>query len=78
MCAPTQAPPPPKPPLARGGGPAARPVEGCRPPEPAAVWTGHAPNYIRVYAPGTELHNQVLPVKITGLYEDGLLGETVL
>ena len=53
-------------------------MEGCRPPEPAAVWTGHAPNYIRVYAPGTELHNQVLPVRITGLYEDGLLGETVL
>ena len=41
-------------------------------------WTGHAPNSIRVYAPGTELHNQVLPVKIIGLYEDGLLGETVL
>ena len=41
-------------------------------------WTGHAPNSIRVYASGTELHNQVLPVKIIGLYEDGLLGETVL
>ena len=49
-----------------------------RPPEAAVLWTGHAPNSIRVYAPGNELHNQVLPVKITGLYEDGLLGETVL
>ena len=39
------------------------------------LWTGHAPNSIRVYAPGAELHNQVLPVRITGLYEDGLLGE---
>ena len=37
-------------------------------------WTGHAPNSIRVYAPGAGLHNQVLPVRITGLYEDGLLG----
>lgn len=37
-------------------------------------WTGHAPNSIRVYAPGEELHNQVLPVRITGLYEDGVLG----
>ena len=44
----------------------------------APLWTGHAPNSIRVYAPGAELHNLVLPVKITGLYEDGLLGETVL
>ena len=37
-------------------------------------WTGHAPNSIRVYAPGKELHNQVLSVRITGLYEDGVLG----
>ena len=40
----------------------------------APLWTGHAPNSIRVYAPGTNLHNQVLPVKITALYEDGLIG----
>ena len=40
-------------------------------------WTGHAPNSIRVYAPGADLHNQVLPVRITGLYEDGLLGEVI-
>ena len=37
-------------------------------------WTGHAPNSIRVYAPGEDLHNQVLSVRITGLYEDGVLG----
>ena len=43
-----------------------------------ALWTGHAPNSIRVYAPGCELHNQVLPVKITALYEDSLLGEIAL
>jgi threonylcarbamoyladenosine tRNA methylthiotransferase MtaB len=40
----------------------------------APLWTGHAPNSIRVYAPGEGLHNKVLPVRITGLYEDGLLG----
>ena len=37
-------------------------------------WTGHAPNSIRVYAPGEDLHNQVLSVRITGLYEDGVIG----
>lgn len=43
--------------------------------EPAgALWTGHAPNFIRVYADGEALHNQVLPVRITGLYEDGVTG----
>lgn len=36
--------------------------------------TGHAPNSIRVYVPGQALHNQVRPVQITGLYEDGLMG----
>ena len=37
-------------------------------------YTGHAPNYIRVYAAGEELHNQVRHVKITGVYEDGVFG----
>ena len=47
----------------------------CPPlPEPAELWTGHAPNSIRVYAPGEALHNQVLPVRIAGLYEDGVIG----
>ena len=43
----------------------------------APLWTGHAPNSIRVYAPGEAIHNRVLPVRITGLYEDGLIGEIV-
>ena len=38
------------------------------------LWTGHAPNSIRVYAPGDGLHNQVLPVRIEGLHADGLRG----
>ena len=37
-------------------------------------YTGHAPNYVRVYAAGEELHNQIRNVKITGLYEDGVFG----
>ena len=40
-----------------------------------AYFTGHAPNYVQVYAMGTALHNEVRPVRITGLYKDGLLGE---
>ena len=44
---------------------------------PLQLWTGHAPNYIRVYAPGENLHNRVLPVRITQVYEDGLFGEVV-
>ena len=38
------------------------------------LWTGHAPNSIRVYAPGEGLHNRVLPVRVTGLWEDGVIG----
>ena len=45
------------------------PVEG--------FFTGHAPNYVRIYAVGAELHNQLRRVKITGLYRDGVLGEIV-
>ena len=37
-------------------------------------FTGHAPNYVKVYAEGEGLHNQVKNVKITGLYKDGVLG----
>ena len=40
-------------------------------------FTGHAPNYVKVYAQGENLHNAVRSVKITGLYQDGLLGELI-
>lgn len=45
--------------------------------EPAGegLYTGHAPNYIRVYAPGADLHNCLRPVRITGRYGEGVLGE---
>ena len=38
-------------------------------------YTGHAPNYMKVYVKETGLHNQILPVKITGRFRDGLIGE---
>ena len=38
------------------------------------LFTGHAPNYVKVYVPGEGLHNQVRRVRITGLCKDGLTG----
>ncbi|MBQ7230617.1 MAG: tRNA (N(6)-L-threonylcarbamoyladenosine(37)-C(2))-methylthiotransferase MtaB [Oscillospiraceae bacterium] len=38
-------------------------------------FTGHAPNYVRVYAEGRDLHNQVRSVRITGTHQDGVIGE---
>ena len=38
------------------------------------LFTGHAPNSIRVYVHGQGLHNRVLPVEITGLLRDGVEG----
>jgi threonylcarbamoyladenosine tRNA methylthiotransferase MtaB len=37
-------------------------------------YTGHAPNYVKVYALGENLHNQVRTVKITAPYKDGVMG----
>ena len=37
-------------------------------------FTGHAPNYIKVYAEGENLHNQVKNVRITAVYQDGVIG----
>ena len=38
-------------------------------------FTGHAPNYMKVYAKGTGLHNCLCPVEITDLAADGLYGK---
>ena len=40
-----------------------------------AFFTGHAPNYVKVYAVGEDLHNQIRNVKITKVYKDGVKGE---
>ena len=38
-------------------------------------FTGHAPNYVKVYALGENLSNEIRQVRITGLFRDGVLGE---
>ena len=38
-------------------------------------FTGHAPNGMKVYARGEDLHNTVRRVRIEGLQEEGLWGE---
>ena len=38
-------------------------------------YTGHAPNYVKVYAKGENLHNEIRTVTVTGVYQDGVLGE---
>ena len=42
-----------------------------------AYFTGHTPNYIKVYVSGKDLHNKCLPVQITGLFLDGVEGRLV-
>ena len=38
-------------------------------------YTGHAPNYVKVYAEGENLHNEIRAVTVTGVYRDGVWGE---
>ena len=37
-------------------------------------FTGHAPNYVKIYAPGEDLHNQIRTVRVTEVYRDGVRG----
>ena len=37
------------------------------------LFAGHAPNYVKVYVEGENLHNQIRKVKITALHNEGLL-----
>ena len=37
-------------------------------------FTGHAPNYVKVYAKGEHLHNEIRTVTITDVYKDGITG----
>ena len=39
------------------------------------LFTGHAPNYVKVYASGENLHNQIKQVRITGVFRDGVSGD---
>ena len=38
-------------------------------------YTGHAPNYIKVYASGENLHNEIRTVTVLEVYRDGVLAE---
>ena len=42
--------------------------------EEDGFFTGHAPNYVKIYAKGENLHNQVHTVTITDIYADGVMG----
>ena len=44
--------------------------------EDGGYFTGHAPNYVKVYAVGDNLHNQVRKVKITACDREGITGRT--
>ena len=37
-------------------------------------FTGHTPNYMKVYAVGEDLHNQVLSVQLQEPFKDGMIG----
>ena len=37
-------------------------------------FTGHTPNYMKVYAKGQDLHNQILAVRLEAPFKDGMLG----
>lgn len=38
------------------------------------LFTGHAPNYVKVYAEGSDLHNEIRTVTVTDVYLDGVRG----
>ncbi len=38
------------------------------------LFAGHAMNYVKVYAPGVQLHNEVRDVRIEGVFADGVRG----
>ena len=40
-------------------------------------YAGHAPNYMKIYTKGENLHNELRNIRILKLHQDGLLGELV-
>ena len=46
--------------------------------EEKGYFTGHAPNYIKVYVKAEALHNEIRTVTVTGVYKDGLSGDLVM
>ena len=45
--------------------------------EEDGFFTGHAPNYVKIYARGENLHNEIRSVYITAVHADGVLGEVL-
>ena len=45
--------------------------------EDGEYFTGHAPNYVKVYAKGENLHNEVRSVTVTAVHKDGVMGEII-
>jgi len=45
--------------------------------EENGLWSGHTPNYVKVYAQGENLHNRILPVAVEGLLADGVTGKVL-
>ena len=43
-----------------------------------AFCTGHTPNYIKVYVRGENLHNEIRTVRLTEVYQDGMIGQIVV
>ena len=43
--------------------------------EEDGFFTGHAPNYTKVYLRGENLHNEIRTVRLTEIFRDGMLGE---
>lgn len=52
-----------------------RPLEVLFEEKDGEYFTGHAPNYVKVYAEGENLHNEIRTVTVTGVYRDGVWGE---
>ncbi len=43
--------------------------------EDGVYYTGYTPNYVKVYTKGSDLHNQIRQVRLTEVFQDGVLGE---
>ena len=43
--------------------------------ESDGYWVGHTMNYVKVFAKGENLHNEIRNVTIAGFFRDGVLGE---
>ena len=43
--------------------------------EEDGFFTGHTPNYVKVYVREADLHNEIHTVRLTEVYKDGMLGQ---